>query len=74
MTYFFASLPKAVFDYIYLKPLSDANQFKQLLFESRFNWDVFQDKDKKVFEDIVFKSCSPKMIKVLNYLKKEKII
>jgi predicted transcriptional regulator of viral defense system len=60
LTYYMATPAKALFDSLYLAP---PNSFSQM----RFNMDYFSDQNKQEFSDIVDKSRSVKMQKILKY-------
>ncbi len=73
-TYPFASLSKAFFDLVYLTPLRNATETKAFLFDSRFNWDIFNPSQREELEFLLMSSNSPKLQKTGNYLKKEGIL
>lgn len=68
LSYQMASPAKALFDFIYLTPLSSDQSIRELLLESRFNWDVVTAKDKAEFKKTVEISASKKMGRVLAFL------
>ena len=67
-SYKIASPAKAMFDFIYLTPLITDQLTREFLFGSRFNWTVFTAADMQEFKEIVTKSKSKKMSKILQYL------
>ena len=66
--YLFAKKFKALFDFIYLTPLGNKTAFKQLLFESRINWENLSQKDKSGFVELCASCKSKKMEKVASLL------
>lgn len=72
--YFVASLAKALFDFLYLTPWKTKPQMGNILQESRFNWKVFSQKDKREFQQIVAQTKIKKMDNVCQFLKKERMM
>lgn len=72
--YSVASLPKALFDFIYLTPWKTKQQMKIFLKESRFNWGVLSKKDRIEFKQIVSRVKTKKMSDAYKLLIKEKLI
>ena len=66
-----ASLPKALFDYLYLRPLSRVinNPNYNLAEELRLNIENFSEKDQTQFSEFVERSKSKKMQKILRNLR-----
>lgn len=64
LSYQMASPAKALFDFIYLTPLTSHQSIQELLLASRFNWGVFTAKDKAEFKKTVEISASKKMGRV----------
>lgn len=71
LTYFFALQSKALFDFIYLTPLTSPASFRELLFQSRLNWSNLTTNEAKKFAQFCLESNSPKMKKVVTLLQKE---
>lgn len=70
-----ASLSKALFDFLYIKSFRNEVEIENYLtFSSRFNWGVFESKYKKEFIEIIKKSKSNKMQKILNVIQKYELI
>ena len=68
-----AKKSKALFDFLYFKDLpKDVSRF--LKKGSRINWDVFNKKDLKEFDDYVEKTSYLKMSDISNLIKKEKLV
>jgi predicted transcriptional regulator of viral defense system len=67
ITFFQASLEKALFDYLYLRPLSSIERrlSYNLAEELRFNLDLFSYEERASFEGLVAQSNSLKMQDVL---------
>ena len=62
-----ATLPKAIFDYLYLRPLSlviNSSQFN-LIEDLRLNLDEISEQDQNQFSEFVELSKSKKMQKIL---------
>ena len=72
--YFVASLPKALFDFIYLTSWKTKRQMEDFLKESRFNWEVLSKKDKLEFKEIISQAKVKKMTNVYKFLRKENLI
>ena len=72
--YLFATKYKALFDFIYLTPISTQSKLKQFLLDSRLNYQSLTPQDKKCFIDICQRSRSQKMKKVVRILRKEKFL
>lgn len=72
ITFFQASLAKALFDYLYLRPLSSVERrlSYNLAEELRFNLDRFPDEERASFEELVLQSGSLKMQDVLKNFQK----
>ncbi len=65
-----ASLGKALFDFLYLRRFGGKSELAEFLFqEGRFNWEVFSNKEKKIFTNWSQKSGLAKM-KLAVYLLK----
>lgn len=70
-----ATLPKAIFDYLYLKSFESKQQMELYLKEEgRLNWSVLSKSDKKSFIKICADVNLKKMSQVVEILKKEKIL
>ncbi len=70
-----ASLPKAFFDFVYLKKFATVEEMREYLTEGgRFNWDVMLPNDKKELVQLTEVSGSKKMKLVLSILRKAKIL
>lgn len=69
--YLFASKAKALFDFIYLAPLTDSQSYPELLFNSRINWSNLLPSEQKQFIAFCLDSGSKKMQKVVQTLKEE---
>lgn len=74
LSYRIASPAKAMFDLIYLTPLNSDTAIRELLFNSRFNWEAISPSDKSEFKESVERSASNKMRKVLGYLGEKEVI
>ncbi len=69
-----ASLPKALFDFLYLKKLPIEQWQNYLLAEGRFNWKIFRQKEKTKFAQFTRNSRNKKMVEILNILRQGKIL
>lgn len=70
-----ATLSKAIFDFLYLRPFASGQQITPYLIEEgRFNWSVLSNNDKKTFIIFCVRSNSKKMLQIIKILKKEKIL
>lgn len=72
-----ASLPKALFDYLYLKKTAGSSKtaLKKYLFkEARFNWDTLSIDQKKEFVKLIKTASSKKMQRILTILQEAKIL
>lgn len=69
-----ASLPKALFDFLYLKKLPIEQWKNYLLVEGRFNWKILSRKEKTEFVRFAKNSGNKKMVKILNILRQGKIL
>ena len=72
--FLFAKKYKALFDFIYLTPMSKSNEFRSLLFDSRFNWGAMSQPDLSSFRQLCLQSKSKKMAKVVSLLKQKGVI
>lgn len=72
--YLFAKKSKALFDFIYLTSLRTKNDFEELLFNSRINWNSLSQEDKSDFVNICVDSRSKKMERVIKLLVKGKLL
>jgi len=63
-----ATLPKAFFDYLYLKKITNPSQ--ELSHDLRINWDSFAPKDLQEFAHYVELSNSSKMFRLLSIISK----
>ena len=72
-TYLFAKNYKALFDWIYLTPVSSVRDLKELLFSSRINWGVFTLSDRENFLRICRASGSKKMKTVASLVEKNRV-
>lgn len=69
-----ATKAKALFDFLYFKKFPSLRGLEEdLLGGLRINWDAFLKKDKREFEEIVFRANSYKMRSVLKVLKKRRV-
>lgn len=69
-----ASLPKALFDFLYLKKLPIGQWQNYLLTEGRFNWKILSRKEKTKFVRFAKNSGDKKMVEILNILRQGKIL
>lgn len=67
-TIYEATVAKALFDFLYLKPLKDLKQ--EIMYDLRINWDNFDRKALQDFESYVKMSLSKKMNRILKIIKK----
>jgi len=63
-----ATKAKALFDFLYLKPLKQGIS-QEILYDLRINWDVFNKKDYQEFLKYVKISQSKKMLKISQAIK-----
>lgn len=64
-----ATRAKALFDFLYLKPLNNLKQ--EIISDLRINWDNFDKKDVEEFQEYVSISQSIKMMKILIVMQKK---
>jgi len=70
-----ASLAKALFDFLYLRPFVSQWDMKDYLFSrGRINWDVLNRDQKADFNKIVERAGSKKIDKIANFLIKEGVL
>ena len=70
-----ASLAKALFDFLYIKPFKNSNEMKNYLtISGRFNWKIFDIADKNELVEIITQSQSNKMQRVLTIIKKNNLL
>jgi len=70
-----ASPAKALFDMLYLRPLTTTATMRTYLLETgRLNWDALRPSEKKRFVTIVRTSSIPKMQRILSILSAEAIL
>lgn len=72
--YYMAKRYKAVFDFIYLTPTINSDGLRELLLNSRINWNVLQTQDKRGYVELCKKSMSVKMVQTVNILQKENLL
>ena len=70
----FATAPKALFDYLYLKKFVSNSELENYLLErGRINWQILKLKDKKLFREYIRISSTKKMNTILKILEKNKL-
>jgi predicted transcriptional regulator of viral defense system len=70
-----ATVAKALFDTIYLRPFRTANDMRTYLLEGgRFNWDAVSAGERGRFATTVRRAGSPKMTRAMSILAKEGIL
>jgi len=72
--YLYAKKYKALFDFIYLTPTPNQNTLKEILLNSRINWNSLSSVDRESFVDVCDKSGSRKMANAVIILQKENIL
>ena len=73
-SYLYAKKYKALFDFIYLTPTPNPNALKEVLVNSRINWDALSLVEKGNFVEICKNSGSRKMANAIIILQKENIL
>lgn len=70
-----ADLPKALFDFLYLKEFTSQEEMRDYLIgEGRLNWKVLLPPDKRDFIRLAQNSGSKKMKSIMNILRKRKVL
>lgn len=71
----FATLPKAVFDYLYLKKFGSDFELEDFLLDTgRFNWGLLKNSDKSLLLKYINIASSGKMNKIASILTKNNIL
>lgn len=66
-----ASLPKALFDLLYLRKFSSTSDMREFIFtKSRFNWEIFDQNSYEKFAQFTNQSQSSKMMAIEKQIKK----
>src|SRR3989344_1892158 len=69
-----ASIAKALFDFLYIKPFKNQGEMENYLCTTgRLNWDVFEERERLELFEVINKSQSQKMLKILALIKKNKL-
>lgn len=73
-TYLFAKKYKALFDFLYLTSTPTQNAQKELLFNSRINWEALTAEDLRSYVEVCAQSGSKKMANTVIMLQRENIL